>query len=113
MKSVRHVGPRDNLLHIETEGGIVNIRVGLTDRQGRKVTSVEILPDRLVGDTWTLDGHFNNRLIEGEFEIPDYKAHFTALFRALAACEAPEGTQADDVLIEFQSSYDEAIGSLT
>lgn len=35
----------DNLLHIETDGCIVNIRVGLTDAQGRKVTAVTILPE--------------------------------------------------------------------
>jgi hypothetical protein len=63
MKVVRHVQPRDRLLHIETEGGIVNIRTGLTDRYDRAVTSVEVLPDR--GDEWTLDGYHNNRLIEG------------------------------------------------
>ena len=34
-----------NLLHIETEGGIVNIQVGLTDTEGHPVTSVRIIPD--------------------------------------------------------------------
>jgi hypothetical protein len=34
-----------NILHIETEGCIVNIQVGLTDAEGRKVTSVRILPE--------------------------------------------------------------------
>ena len=33
------------LKHIEVEGAIVNIREGLTDLKGRKVTSIEILPD--------------------------------------------------------------------
>lgn len=33
------------LRHIEVEGAIVNIREGLVDRKGRKVTSIEILPD--------------------------------------------------------------------
>lgn len=33
------------LKHIEVEGCIVNIREGLHDRKGRKVTSIEILPD--------------------------------------------------------------------
>lgn len=33
------------LKHIEVEGAIVNIRQGLRDKQGRKVTSIEILPD--------------------------------------------------------------------
>lgn len=35
----------DNLLHIETDGGIINIRVGLTDEQGRQVTTISISPD--------------------------------------------------------------------
>lgn len=70
MKTVRHSeGARDNLLHIETDGAIVNIRIGLTDSQGRRVTSVEIIPadDARGGDGlggfWDLDGVFNNRLI--------------------------------------------------
>jgi len=50
----------DNLLHIETEGGIVNIRVGLSNAEGKKVTSVEILPD----SEYKLDGYINNRIIE-------------------------------------------------
>jgi hypothetical protein len=56
-------GARDNLLHIETEGGIVNVRVGLRDRDGRPVTSVEIIPDQYAGETWELDGYRNNRLL--------------------------------------------------
>lgn len=34
-----------NLLHIETDGCIVNIRVGLTDDQGRTVTRIDVIPD--------------------------------------------------------------------
>lgn len=46
MKTVRHYSTaRDKMLHIETEGCIVNIQVGLTDNEGRAVTSVTILPD--------------------------------------------------------------------
>jgi len=33
------------LRHIEVEGCIVNIREGLHDTFGRKVTSIEIIPD--------------------------------------------------------------------
>lgn len=33
------------LKHIEVEGAVINIRQGLHDTQGRKVTSIEILPD--------------------------------------------------------------------
>lgn len=66
-----------NLLHIEAEGCIVNIRVGLTDRDGNEVTSVEILPDDEsrggdgYGRVWHLDGTANNRVIRqgGEGEL--------------------------------------------
>jgi len=72
MKAVRHVNARDNLLHIETEGGIVNIRTGLTDVNGRQVTSVEIVPDEFVGEEWTIDGPRNVRLVEGKH--PEFEA---------------------------------------
>lgn len=35
----------DNLLHIETDGAVINVHVGLTDSEGRAVTSVQIIPD--------------------------------------------------------------------
>lgn len=43
----------DNLLHIETELGIINIRLGLTNTEGRKVESIEVLADadRFAGET--------------------------------------------------------------
>ena len=31
--------------HIEADGCVINLREGLSDRKGRAVTSVEILPD--------------------------------------------------------------------
>lgn len=52
----------DNLLHIETDGCVVNIRVGLMDDNGRKVTRVDILPDDETrggdgrGYVWHVDG---------------------------------------------------------
>jgi len=47
MKTVHHFNTaRDKLLHIETEGAIVNIMVGLTEHgTDRAVTAIEILPD--------------------------------------------------------------------
>ena len=52
-------------LHIETEGCIVNIRVGLHDRLGRKVTSIKILPDGYVGEPKRkLVGTASNRVIQ-------------------------------------------------
>ena len=56
----------DNLLHIETEGCIVNIRVGLQEHGTyRDVTSIEILPDNGIrGEEWDIDGSINNRVIK-------------------------------------------------
>jgi hypothetical protein len=34
-----------NLLHIETDGCIVNIHVGLIDHDGHQVTRVDVIPD--------------------------------------------------------------------
>jgi hypothetical protein len=51
-----------NILHIETEGCIVNIRVNLHDSKGNDITSVEILPD---SEHW-IDGCMNNRVIVKE-----------------------------------------------
>ena len=53
-------------LHIETEGCIVNIRVGLEDTVGRTVTHIEIIPDKYAGEEWDIDryGSCNNRLIK-------------------------------------------------
>ena len=53
-----------NMLHIETEGCIVNIRVGLHDTEGREVTSVSIKRDEYCNEEWDLDGTINNRLIK-------------------------------------------------
>ena len=68
MKTIRHTkNSRDPLLHIETDFGVVNIRVGLHDRHGNPVTNVEIVPDRVdyadKGREIELDGETNNRLI--------------------------------------------------
>jgi hypothetical protein len=54
------------LKHIEAEGCIINIREGLQDVKGRKVTSIEILPDdHFVGENkWKLYGTINNRVVQ-------------------------------------------------
>lgn len=41
---------------------------------------------------------------------PDYKVAFVGLFKAVALCEAPKGTQVDDVLGEYQATFCEATG---
>lgn len=40
----------------------------------------------------------------------DWRNRFISLYRAVAACEAPEGTQVDDVLAAHQDLYNEATG---
>jgi hypothetical protein len=50
---------RDKLLHVELPGCIVNIEIGLCDRDGRQVSRVEVLADgdRYAGDPeWWIDG---------------------------------------------------------
>ncbi|MBE9595068.1 MAG: hypothetical protein IMF19_16505 [Proteobacteria bacterium] len=48
--------------HLERNGCIINIRVGLHNTEGKEVTSIEIVPD--VG--WKIDGSCNNRVVKGE-----------------------------------------------
>lgn len=56
-------------LHVETPLGIVNIRAGLRDSEGRRVDSVEIIPNAYAGEpAVTLDGYGNSRLIEAAAE---------------------------------------------
>src|ERR1041384_5361304 len=63
---------RDPKLHIETPLGIVNITIGLHDADGRRVVSVETIPNDYVGEPKvTLDGYGNTRLIE---ETPEEDA---------------------------------------
>jgi hypothetical protein len=42
-----YYSPRNqyNTLHIETDGCIVNIRVGRFDKDGRQITCVDVVPD--------------------------------------------------------------------
>ena len=59
MKTITHMNPRrgNETLHIETAGCIVNIRVGLHNKEGQGVTNITVLPDRYIGEEWDLDGN--------------------------------------------------------
>jgi hypothetical protein len=67
-----HRDATDNVLHIEAEGVLVNITVGLSDADGREVTRVDISPDDVTrggdgeGRTWVRDGARIVRLNQGE-----------------------------------------------
>ncbi len=55
MKTVVHNSKsRDPLLHIEAEGCIINVRVGLRDSGDHPVTSIQIMPDKYHGESWSL-----------------------------------------------------------
>lgn len=60
------VTKRDGWLHIEVDGGIINIKEKLSDRRGRSVTAIEIIPDdRFSGEpVWRLSGRRNSRLVQ-------------------------------------------------
>ena len=62
---MRYITHKKGLLHIETPHGIINIRVGLTDRLGRSVDSISITPDRCMGEQDVKRvGLANTRLIQ-------------------------------------------------
>jgi hypothetical protein len=45
---------RHDVTHIEAPGCIINIRHRLTDIAGRRVVSVQVIPDRCMGERWEL-----------------------------------------------------------
>jgi hypothetical protein len=52
-------------LHVKTPLGIVNITVGLIDSRGRRVDSVQIIPDRIIGNKKIVRrGYRNTRMVE-------------------------------------------------
>ena len=57
-----HVSKKTRVVHVETELGIVNIWVGLNDRFGRRVNTIEIIGNRCRGDL--IVKVLGNRLIE-------------------------------------------------
>lgn len=73
MRSITHArDARDPLLRVVTDGGVVDVEVGLTDADGRHVTRVDILLDDesrggdRMGHVWYRDGARLVRLEKGE-----------------------------------------------
>ena len=63
MKRINHYNTaRDKLLHIETEGGIINITTGLHNTEGQEVVSISFVVTAHEG--WVLDGYANTRFIK-------------------------------------------------
>jgi len=61
MRAIVH---RRGCLHVETPLGIVNIRVGLADRRGRLVDSIEVIPDHAGEAKIARRGFANTRLVQ-------------------------------------------------
>lgn len=58
-------GRKNTLLHVETDGCIVNIKIGLSKDDGRKCTVIEVLPDQYKGEEWDLEaGSTFTRIVE-------------------------------------------------
>jgi hypothetical protein len=53
------------IVHVETELGIVNIYLGLCDDEGRRVESIELLADDIYGEPKvTVDGWVRSRFVQ-------------------------------------------------
>mgnify|MGYP001054055014 CR=1 FL=1 len=52
--------------HLEVEGAIINVREGLFDCHGRRVTAVSIIPDNQIPENpvWHLLGYAHNRVVQ-------------------------------------------------
>jgi hypothetical protein len=62
---MKTVSLKNGLLHVETPLGVINIRVGLVDSTGRRVDSVTVTPDEIIGDKKIIRrGYYNTRMIE-------------------------------------------------
>jgi hypothetical protein len=68
MRTIHHTArAADKTLHVEAEGVLVNIQVGLSDDEGRRVTRVDISPDDATrGGRWYQDGARIVELLPGE-----------------------------------------------
>lgn len=51
MGDMKRVVHRRGILHVETPLGIVNIHVGLHDRNSREVEAVQMLPNNYAGES--------------------------------------------------------------
>jgi hypothetical protein len=76
---------RDNILHVEAEGCIVNIHIGLRDDSGHPVTRVDVLCDQYAGEPrWSVDGAMSIGVIvksETEQEFQDRRKIENMLWR--------------------------------
>jgi len=52
MNNMMSVIPKKStkIIHVETELGVINITLNLTDRLGRKVEHIEMFPDKYAGE---------------------------------------------------------------
>ena len=53
-----------DILHIETEGCVVNIHINLYDSNGKRTTRIDIIPDNCASDKWTMEEGSRGNLIK-------------------------------------------------
>lgn len=82
MKRIAHgARSRDRVLHIEADGVLINIEIGLADVEGHRVTAISVSPDDASrggdgeGRLWVVAdaNEYGMRLVrlhEGETELP-------------------------------------------
>lgn len=92
MRSVRWINPRedDKTLHVETPLGIVNIIVGLTDHEGRRVDAIQIIPNRYAGEPFVMVDGGNTRLVELLDPEPLNLAHLREVHHLPVGEDEPE-----------------------
>lgn len=64
-RDFKTVNLKHGMLHVETPLGIVNIMVGLSDSEGRRVNAIQVIPDESIGSKKVRRrGFYNTRLVE-------------------------------------------------
>jgi hypothetical protein len=97
VKTITHTTPsRDRVLHIETDGAIVNIEVGLSDARGNRVTRVDVMADRTPDADGYMWDHVDSRIVRRAEPGTDATPHGGMLL-ALSAAEADYLARAVDL----------------
>jgi hypothetical protein len=88
VKTVTHTSPsRDRVLHIETDGAIVNIEVGLSDAEGNPVTRVDVMSDRTPDADGYMWDQVDSRIVRRAQPGTEAAPH-TGMLLALTGAEA-------------------------
>ena len=73
MKSKSFYPKKAEILHIETGGCIINIHAGLYDKNGKKVTIIEVIADQYVSEEWDIEVGTNEFVKSLSFRVIERK----------------------------------------